>query len=217
MDMLQLRRRALVGPVGVLGGTAAGVAAVLGASAALALPHRQREAVSPRPIEATHLPPLLTASDEKVELRYDVYCGVADRDDESSEAECDPTGVVFVRTGDGRPFEQVPLRIDPTAAEGRYVASVPEKIAHSPGGFSYYAVFRGASGSDELTSPAGGASAPQRSLPLGRNVVVQLGAHAFGRTQTANARVAGAAWGDAPDEAGLEPGRTLGPTGGSSF
>ncbi len=67
------------------------------------------------------------------------------------------------------------------------------------------------------TLPAGGASAPQQSLPLGRAIAVTLGGHQFGHERDANERVAEAPWGTGKGEVGLEQGKNLTPIGGSSF
>jgi hypothetical protein len=164
-------------------------------------------------LEAAHLPPLLTRPGEQVELRYDAYC--AEGDDE--EQPCDIGGTVFARNGDVGAFSPLPLHVDATAEEGRYIALVPPQITGFPGGFTYYAILRSESNGAQITVPAGGAAAPQRSLPLGSSVDVHLGPHAFGRTRAADARVAEAAWGDGPNDAGLEQGRNLPPIGGASF
>lgn len=207
-------RRILVALGGVLLGASAGVAAGLGAAGAAA--DGQPGQALPPVLEATHLPPLLTAGGEAADLRYDVYCtpgGI----EEAAERACDASGTVFVRAGDSGPFEPLPLRMDPTAVEGRYHVLVPRDLAQSAAGFSYYAVFRSPSSRVETALPAGAGAAPERSLPLGRSVDVDLGAHAFGRTQKPDAVVASAPWGDGPDDVGLEQGRNLTPIGGSSF
>jgi hypothetical protein len=150
---------------------------------------------------------------EPVDLRYDVYCGV----DEDADSGCRVDGTVFVRPGSAGAFQVFPLRVDPDAAEGRYVARVPEGIVQSPDGFSYYAVLRDEVHGTQTTLPAGGAYAPQRSFPLERAVTVRLGAHAFGHTRKPDGRVAEAAWGDGPNDVGLEQGRNLPPIGGTAF
>jgi hypothetical protein len=212
-----LRRSIVAGTLGSLLGTSlgtlAGITALLGASTAVA--DRAGEATAASSLEATHLPALLTASDERVALYYDVYCG---REDAAGlDAPCDAEASVFVRPGDAGTFERLPLRPDARAPEGRYVAEVPAAIARSRAGFSYYATFTSDGGSHELVLPAGGASAPQRSLPLGRNIDVRLPSHAFGHPRKADARVAEAAWGSGAGEVGLEQGRNLPPIGGSAF
>jgi hypothetical protein len=210
-----LRRATLVGLSGSLLGAVAGFLLLVGATPANA----DREGVAPVPaaLDATHLPPLLTAAGERVELRYDVYCPAASERPNEADAACDASGSVFVRAGGSGPFERLPLRVDENAAQGRWVAEVPAAIAQSRDGFSYYAVFsRAASG--DLVLPLGGAEAPQRSLPLGRDVVdVHLGHHVFGRTRTPDARVVQVLWGEGPRDVGLEQGRDLPPIGGSSF
>src|SRR5438128_10830714 len=103
----------LVG-IGVLGWTGAAIAN-----------RSSSEDLDPaRLIAATHLPPLLTAAGEAVTLRYDVYCPPPGNDPESG-APCDAGGTVYVRPGGAGTFRQLPLRLDATASEGRYVAVVP--------------------------------------------------------------------------------------------
>jgi len=106
--------------------------------------------------------------------------------------------------------------MDAEAVEGRYVARVPDDIAGSRAGFSYYAILRSQSG-ETLTLPVGGPEAPQRSLPLDRTVEVRLGAHLFGAVRRPDARVVEAIWGNGTHEVGLEQGRNLPPIGAASF
>src|SRR5436190_873202 len=49
----------------------------------------------PPRVEATHLPPLLTASGEPVTLRYDIFCAGSD----DPTAPCDAGGTVYARAG----------------------------------------------------------------------------------------------------------------------
>jgi hypothetical protein len=198
------------GAAGIAIGVLAGFLTVILAGTAVA--QRLAPSVAAPVLEATHLPPLLTASGERVDLRYDVFCAAAGAD---ADGPCKATGSVFVRTGNAGPFHELALREEPTALDGRFAALVPSSIAHSPSGFSYYAVLR--TGTGTITLPAGGAAAPQRSLPLGKPVQVSIGTHAFGRVARAGARVAEAAWGHGPGQVGLEQGRNLPPIGGASF
>jgi hypothetical protein len=207
----QRHHRRLAGIAGLVLGAVAGVIAVLDAGGAAA---DRSSIVDSAPIlEATHLPPLLTARGERVDLRYDVYCAPADDD----EGNCEPTGTVFLRAGQAGTFSALPLRIDPSAAAGRYVATVPSDISITPSGFSYYAVFRGPSSAEEIRLPGGGAEAPERSLPLSRVVEVTLGSHVFGLTRAPDDVVARASWGDGAGEVGLEQGRTPTAIGATSF
>jgi hypothetical protein len=212
MDGKLISRSKLAGTAGLVAGVLAGIASVLLAGTALA---NRLAAAAPGPImEATHLPPLLTAPGEEIELRYDVFCAAADSE---ADTPCNATGAVFVRAGHTGPFRALALRDDGGSSDGRFAAVVPTSISRSASGFSYYAVLRSAETGTAVTLPAGGATAPQRSVPLDRTVHVALGAHAFGRTATATARVADAAWGADADEVGLEQGRNLPPIGGSGF
>jgi hypothetical protein len=164
-------------------------------------------------LEAVHLPPLLTVVGERVELRYDIYCPTAPE----SEASCGAGGTVYIRAGASGPFRAIPLQLDPSAEEGRYVAQIPADIVASPAGFSYYAVVRGNADVASATLPVGGASAAQRSLRLASPVIVPLAAHFVGTVERRDARVASAAWGSGPGQAGLETGPEATPIGGSAF
>ena len=81
-----------------------------------------------RLIDATHVPPLLTAAGERVALRYDIYCTAPDGDPESG-APCDAGGTVHVRAGPADRFGRCRSGSTRGAAEGRYVAVVPPEIA----------------------------------------------------------------------------------------
>lgn len=205
--------RRLISVAGLVAGGFAGIATVVLAGTAVA--HRLASSPSVPVIEATHLPPLLTAQNEPIELRYDVYCVLPEAG--QTDAPCDASGTVFVRAGNAGTFRALALREDRTAIEGRFFTPVPDSIAVSRAGFSYYAKFRSNPDGATVTLPAAGADAPQRSRPLWRSVTVRLGAHAFGSVRSADSRVAEAAWGTGPGEAGLEQGRNLNPIGGSAF
>jgi hypothetical protein len=166
------------------------------------------------PMQATHLPPLLRMPDEPVDLRYDVYCVPFEstRPDEP----CAASGSTFVRKGTTGPFYELPLTEDRSAGEGRFRVVVPSAVARARDDVSYYTVFRGSNG-DEVMLPDAGPAAPQLSLAMARPVEIALGAHRFGRTLPATARVAEARWGDDPDEVGIEPGADSVPLGGASF
>jgi hypothetical protein len=212
MDASRIARRKLAGAAGIVIGGLAGVFTVILAGTAVA--HQLAAPSAPPFLEATHLPPLLTAAGERVELRYDVFCAAAGVE---PTGPCQATGSVFVRPGSAGPFRRLPLDEDRSESEGRFAAVVPDSIARSPSGFTYYAVLRSVETGETVTLPAGGAAAAQRSLPLGSPVHVALGAHEFGRVATRSARVAEAAWGSGPGQVGLEQGRNLTPIGGASF
>jgi hypothetical protein len=103
------------------------------------------------------------------------------------------------------------------SSEGRYFVDVPREIASSRVGFSYYAVLRDGTSGATTTVPAGGADAPQRSVPIRDATEVALGPHAFGRGRAPDERVVAAPWGSAVGDAGLAGSRELGFTGPSSF
>ena len=197
-------------------GVASAVFAFAGASSGVGSTTRQSGA-TPARLEVSHLPPLLRLTGERAELRYDIYCLRPDEEDVEGEAPCEAGGTVFVRAGSSGPFRAVPLELDPGASEGRYVARVPADIAASPEGFSYYALLEENATGTAVTVPAGGSSAPQRSLRLDRPITVALNSHRFGATRPATARVIQARWGEGPDEVGLEPGPSSQPIGGASF
>ena len=199
---------------GIAVGAAAGAFLVALGGAVASGPSSPQSNVSSA-VEATHVSPLLTVPGERVELAYDVYCLPATESD--AEAGCEAAGAAFVRSNDDGDFQRVPLRKEPGRAEGRYVADVPDAVARSPHGFSYYAVIEDLATGATKTLPQGGAESPHRSLPLANAADVDLGSHRFGRTRAATARVASAAWGDGPADVGLEAGRSATPIGGSSF
>jgi hypothetical protein len=201
------RRRRLLG--GALAGGLAGV--VTGAVIATAAPgvHEQGEPdIAPTAIiDAAHVPPLLTIPGEPVTLRYTIVCPGSGG--EPFADSCDASGDVYVRAGTSGPFTRVPLRRTADSLEGRYAVDVAPAIAGSSDGFSYYAVLRNDAADVSMTLPAGGATAPQRSLPLARTVAVRLGNHRFGSTHAADARVVDAPWGADVGEVALD-----GPPGG---
>jgi hypothetical protein len=212
MDGSRIVRRRLAGAAGIVIGGLAGMFTVILAGTAVA--HQLAAPSAPPVLEATHLPPLLTAAGERVELRYDVFCAAAGFE---SAGPCNASGSVFVRAGTAGPFRRLSLSEDRTASEGRFAALVPKSIVRAAAGFTYYAVLRSIQTGDVVTLPSGGPSAPQRSLPLGDPVHVALGTHEFGRVATRSARVAEAAWGSGPAQVGLEQGWNLTPIGGASF
>jgi hypothetical protein len=185
-------------------------------------------------VDATHLPPLLTLADEPVRLAYDLNCAADD-----NPSGCEGAGTAYIRRGTSGAFAPYPLTFDPTAASGRYSVAVPAAIAHAAEGFTYYAVLKETSSGASVTVPAGGADAPDSSLPLGDPIAVaigspaflarssrahvssssavRIGVHPFSRTRSATERVAAANWGDGPGEVGLEGGRQNEPIGASSF
>jgi hypothetical protein len=165
-------------------------------------------------LDATHVPLLLTTPEEPAELSYDVSC--VDRAVEDQAASCAVKGSVFIRSGVTGRFRELELSNE-GASTGRLVARVPEAIASSRAGFSYYAVIDESSGPATVTVPAGGASAPDLSLPLGEAVDVDLGVHHFGELTRPDERVSEAVWGDGAYDVGLEQGRNLTPIGASAF
>ena len=215
MDGVRIARAKFTGASGLIVGALAGMATVILVGTAVA---QQASPGAPEPLlEATHLPPLLTASNEPVELRYDVYCSGAEETSPDVDVRCRGE-----RVRPGRGHRPVPgdraARGESSTSDGRFYAAVPDSIARSPSGFSYYASLRSNSNGRTLTLPAGGAAAPQRSLPLGQGAVaVNLDAHGFGAVRAADQRVVETAWGSAPGQVGLEQGPNQPPIGGASF
>jgi hypothetical protein len=202
--------RRLVVWLGVLTGALTGAATSLVADSAIATRTAGPANVI---VEATHVPPLLTADGEQVTLSYDAYC--IDLDAEAADDSCDVTGSVLIRPGATGAFRALPLLRDGNSSH--LVADVPDAIASSSHGFTYYAEIDAVTGAAAVTLPAGGASAPHQSLPLGSTIDVELGRHDFGRASRADERVADVAWGDGPADAALENGSNLTPIGASAF
>jgi hypothetical protein len=194
------------GAAGIAAGILGGIALTSGSAGNVAVPAPQQF------IDAAHVPPALTLPGEPVTLRYAIVC--TPRDDGRP---CDGSGDVFIRAGQSGAFRRLALQRGAESADGRYFVRVPDDVASDRDGFSYYAVLRDESTGAEMTVPAGGASAPQVSLPLRKTVGVDLGAHTFGRPRLRDARVVGSRWGSALGEAGLAGSRELGFTGPAAF
>ncbi len=208
---LDAHRVRLASLLGILVGGIVGIVASALTGAAVA----QHVPAPPQAVlEATHLPPLLTLPGEPSTLTYEVHCVPAELED--PEQACDTSGSVYVRATGGTAFSTVPL--EPSASNGlrQLTAAVPAEIAARPGGFEYYAELRSAATGGSVTTPSGGADAPNRSLPLIDAVDVSLGSHSFGSTSHGD-RIASATWGDGPFDAGLEKGKSTGAIGASAF
>ena len=194
------------------GGAAGIVAGVIGGIALTSV----SAASGPPPyapgVEAVHIPPVLTRAGEPVTLRYAIVC--APRDDGEP---CDGTGSVFVRRGQSGPFRQLTLTRGEDSSEGRYFVDLPQEIASSRQGFSYYAILRDGASGAEVTLPTGGSAAPQQSVPLGNATEIALAAHLFGHDRAPDERVVAASWGSEVGEVGLAGSRGLGFLGPSSF
>src|SRR5262249_5738417 len=101
--------------------------------------------------------------------------------------------------------------------DGRYSVDVPQPLAASADGFSYYAVLRDQATGATATVPSGGDAAPQVSLPLRDAVTIALGRHTFGAVREADAVAVETDWGSGPGQVGLAGSRGLGYSGPSSF
>jgi hypothetical protein len=199
--------RSLVGgAAGILAGAAAGIA--LGSITAASDPAATR----PKLIDAAHVPPLLTRPGEPITLRFALVC--SPRDDGEP---CDGSGEVYARAGQTGPFRRLVVRRGDSSLYGRYFVELPNDIAASPAGFSYYAVLRDDRSGASITVPSGGAAAPHRSFPLAHAPDVDVGAHVFGHIRRPNARIVDANWGSAVGDLGLAGSRELGFVGPTSF
>ena len=205
-----MRRRGLRSLAGGAAGIAAGVIGGIGLSALPAAPFES--AGGSAVIDATHVPPVLTLPGEPVTLRYAIVCTPR-----ADGEPCDGAGEVFVRSGQSGSFERVPLQRGKDSSEGRYFVELPQVLAGSPAGFSYYAVLRDRQTGASVTVPSGGATAPQRSFPLGDPIPVELGKHEFASGRHADARVVDAVWGSGLGRLGRAGSRELGFVGPSSF
>jgi hypothetical protein len=201
------RRGLVVVCTALLAGGLCGIAAVALVASATA-----RTASASAVFDVTHLPPLLTAPGDDLQLVYDVHCAAAG--DEDPEAGCRVGGTVFARPAGGGSFRPIPL--EQAAAGARLVASVPSDLARSDA-FEYYAVVESPDVATRMTVPAGGALAPAVSRRLDDPTTIALGRHAFGDLPRPDARVVSAGWGDGPAEVGIETGRNPDPIGASGF
>jgi hypothetical protein len=205
-----MRRPSVRSLAGGAAGIAAGVIGGIGlTSLSAAGPTTLGAAIA---VEGGHVPPVLTMPGETSRLRYAIVC--RPRDDGRP---CQGSGEVYVRAGQSGPFQQLPLIRGEDSRDGRYFVEVPQSIAASERGFSYYAVLRDDSTGDTVTIPSGGAAAPQRSLPLRQAVQIELGSHAFGHARRPDGRPVAAGWGSGVGEAGLAGSRELGFVGPSAF
>src|SRR3954469_5220712 len=149
--------------VGVIGGM--GLTSVSAAGPAVA--------VGPLLVDATHVPPVLTVRGERVRLRFGLVCTPHD-----DGLPCDGSGTVFLRAGRVGAFRPFALQRGDESKDGRYYRDVPDDIAESQDGFSYYAVLRDDATGTIVSVPSGAAEAPQVSLPLHDPGAVSL-AHTF--------------------------------------
>lgn len=205
-----VRRRRVAPALGVVLGVITGIGSATWSTATARLSSLEVPAI----LDATHLPPLLTAG-ETLELAYDVHCAPADAD--ALDAGCDSRGSVFARALGGRSFAELPLTTRSVGGRRQLATTVPDSLARATGGIEYYTVVDAAELDERVILPAGGADAPHVSRQLGAAVTIDLGRHAFGSGRRAGARIASATWGDGPGQAGLEPGRHLTAIGASAF
>jgi hypothetical protein len=148
-------------------------------------------------LEASHVPRALTLPGEPATLRYAIVC--APREDGRP---CAGSGEVYMRAGQAGSYERIPLVRGDDSSEGRYFAEVPPALASSRTGFSYYAVLHDDASGASVTVPAGGAAAPDRSLPLGDATQVDLGRTSSALLADADTRVLHASWGSEPGAGG---------------
>lgn len=163
-------------------------------------------------LKATYSPIKLRAPGDAQEIRYDISCLPPDGNAEGTGV-CDGGGTVYFRSSTGVSASAA-LQLDATAQVWRYVATVPSSIWNASW-FAYYAVIRDNTTGRTITVPQGGSTAPQISFAA-NSPTIDLGAHAFGSTRQASARVADAAWGSGDGQVGLEDGIDM-PAGGASF
>jgi hypothetical protein len=192
-------------------------ALVVGMTAVLALTGsagagKHRIAADDQFLKAIYAPIKLRAPGDPAEIRFDISCLPPDGNAEGPGL-CDGGGTVYYHTTTGI-SAAVPLRLDPNAQVGRYVAAVPASVWSAPV-FTYYAVIRDNSTGKSIVVPPGGNSSPQFSFALS-STTIDLGTHTFGSTRPATARVASATWGSGDQQVGLEDGADM-PTGAASF
>jgi hypothetical protein len=173
---------------------------------------KHRVAAADQFLKATYSPAKLRTSSDPAEVRYDISCLPPDGNAEGAGV-CDGGGTVYFRSSTNV-SASVPLRVDPNAQTGRYVATVPTNVWSAPW-FTYYAVIRDNTTGRTIQLPQGGSSAPQVSFAL-TAPPIDLGEHVFRSTRLPNARVAGATWGSGDGQVGLEDGIDM-PAGAASF
>ena len=203
------RRSRLWGTVGILCSVALAVALGWSTTAGAG---KHRVAAVDQFLKATYSPVKLRTSGDPAEVRYDISCLPPDGNAEGAGV-CDGGGTVYFRSSTNV-SASVPLRVDPNAQKGRYVATVPANVWSAPW-FTYYAVIRDNTTGRSIQLPQGGSSAPQVSFAL-TAPPIDLGDHVFGSTRQPNARLASATWGSGEGQVGLEDGIDM-PAGAASF
>lgn len=203
------RRSRLWSAAGILFALAAAIPLALTASAGAG---KHRIAAADQFLKATYMPVKLRAPGDPPEIRYDISCLPPDGDPEGAGV-CSGGGTVYFRSNSNVTVS-VPLRLDPSAQVGRYVATVPPSMWSAPW-FSYYAVIRDNTTGQSILLPQGGSSAPQLSFAMGA-ASIDLGDHVFGSIRKPDARVAEATWGSGDGQVGLENGIDM-PAGAASF
>ena len=195
-----------------VGAALVAMAAILLTMSATAGAGKHRVAAEDQFLKAISVPIKLRAPGDPPGIRFDISCLPPDGNAEGAGS-CDGGGTVYFRTSSGI-SASAPLVLDPSAQVGRYVASVPASI-WAASAFTYYAVIRDNTTGRTIVVPPGGSSAPQVSFAMG-GPSIDLGAHTFGSTRQASARVASAGWGGGDQQVGLEDGVDM-PTGAASF
>ena len=206
----RFRRRSVASMLGVVLGVVGGIGAATWSVAGAEPSSTEPQAV----FDVTHLPALLTAPDESIDLAYDVHCAAAE--DETGDAGCDARGTVFVRPIGRTSFAALPLESRMEGGVRQLAVVVPDRLDGTRG-IEYYAELEASTIGRQVTLPAGGAAAPHVSRRLLDSVTVGLGRHTFGRKGRDGSGVAFATWGDGAGQAGLEHGRNLAPIGASAF
>ena len=156
--------------------------------------------------EILHTPPLLAEAGQRVELGYDVVCGLTK--DEPGET-CSPKGSVFVRATGASDFVGYPLERQPNG-----VLSAAVSVGN--GGFDYYAELDNGRG-ETATLPEAAANAPQHVWPLRGGTTVDLGPERFGETRSPSSVVSALTWGKGDRAVGLDSGQEQSRIGPSAF
>ena len=157
--------------------------------------------------EILHTPVLLARAGEPVELRYDVVCGVSQKE---PRVACSPKGSVFVRPEGRSTFVEHPLARDQSG-----LLSATVSVDEASFGFDYYAEIENGRGQN-ASLPAGAASAPHHVWPLRSWTTVALD-DPFRGTRAPDSVAARFAWGKGEHALGLDTGREQSRIGPSAF
>lgn len=196
--------------VGVLAGLGIGLLAGVLASTVLSAPLPAHSSATATALDVTHNAPLLSMSNERVELAYQVTCPYA----QNLDHECKPSGVVHLKTLAGT--VDLPLSPGGPARDSQLYATVPSGYLLPGSALSYWATFTDATSGAQATLPRAGAGAPSTLWVLSSAQRISLPG-TFDPERAPDAQVVSGGWGAGTGRFGLEEGDQSSTIGAASF